>query len=373
MNTKILGIVIGLVVLVGLSSTLFSNKGASQGTGPITIGFIAPLTGDAASLGTVEKAAVEIAADEINASGGINGRELRVVYEDGKCAARDATSAATKLITQDKVTAIIGGLCSTETAAFGPFAMQNKVLIVSPGSSAPNLSQLGKYFFRDYPSDAFQGKFAAEYAYDKLGARKIAVLYHVSDYGTGIKNVFVQEFTKLGGEILAEEGAEQAATDYRTQLSKIKSARPDYIYVPLYPAGATAMFKQARELGITAKFLGGDALSDIKLHDDIKTLGLDILFTQLQTVPTEEFNKKVIAKTGGEEVPVYAATAYDAMYVLANALKVAGTDPDALAETIRGEQYDGVTGRIAFDENGDVTRAGYSVYRIANGSAAEVK
>src|SRR3989344_6505412 len=233
MNKTMWVIIVLLVIALG-GVFLFMRGGdappeAAQ-TGPIEIGFIGPLTGDAASLGVPSKAAVEAAVEEINAeveSTG-TGRQLHVTYEDGHCNAQAATNAAQKLINQDKVVAIIGGLCSTETAAFAPMALQAHIPVISYGSSAPNLSQLGPLFSRNYPSDAGQGKFAAEYMYNTLKVKKVAVMYHISDYGTGIKNVFVARFKELGGEVVAEEGAEQTATDYRTQLTKIMAANADY-------------------------------------------------------------------------------------------------------------------------------------------------
>lgn len=368
--------VIIVIIIAALGWWYFAgNTGnsADTGTGPIKVGFIGPLTGDAASIGTIDEAAVQIAADEINQGGGVNGRQLNMTYEDGQCAATPASNAANKLINADKVVAIIGGLCSTETATFAPAAMQSKVIVFSYGSSAPNLSQTGKYFFRDYPSDAFQGKFAAEYAYNTLGARKIAVIYHISDWGTGIKTVFEQRFKELGGQIVAEAGEPQTATDYRTDLSKAKAANPDYIYAPTYPQGGTALLKQASELGIKAKFLGADAWDDPQLAKDATNLGLDIVYTVGKTQATDAFKSKLSTKTGSNDVPIGAPQAYDAVYMLAQAIKTAGTDPDKLADALRATKYDGVGGHYEFDQNGDLTVANYQVKRMANGTATVVQ
>ena len=203
-NQKIVWWVVGIVVVVGLVWWGVSKNSGSGNV--IKIGWIGPLTGDVSSIGTVNKAAVQVAVDEVNAAGGVNGKQIQMFYEDAQCNAQLAVSAAQKLVSIDGVGIIISE-CSTETSAFGPMAMQDKVIVFSPVSSAPSLSQLGKYFFRDYPSDSFAGKFEADYAYNKLGARKVAILYHVSDYGTGLKDVFTQEFQSLGGTIVDVEGA----------------------------------------------------------------------------------------------------------------------------------------------------------------------
>lgn len=366
--------IVVLIIIIGGGWWLYSRSAsAPTETGPIKIGFIGPLTGDTASLGTAARAGTELAVEEINAAGGINGRQIEAIYEDGRCTSQPASSAASKLINADKVSAIIGGLCSSETAAFAPTAMAAKIPVISYCSSAPNLSQTGKYFFRDYPSDAYQGKYAAEYAYNTLGARKVAVIYHISDWGTGIKNVFQQRFRELGGQIVAEEGTPQTARDYRTQLQKVKDSKPDYLYTPTYAEGGTVLLKQASEMKLGIKILGADAWGDTKLHSDAKGFSLDILYVEPKTGSTSDFDSKVLAKTGGQQVPICAAQAYDAVQTLAKAVKSSGTDPDKLADAIRATNFTGISGPISFDQNGDLKTAVYVVKRIANGTATEVQ
>jgi branched-chain amino acid transport system substrate-binding protein len=376
-------IIIGIIVVAAIIAGAYYfmgggmkqdgvTPGTSVGVGPITLGFIGPLTGDAASIGTINRAAVEIAVSEVNAAGGVNGRPIEVVYEDGQCNAKAATNAASKLINVNKVPVIIGGLCSTETAAFGPGAMQSKVIVFSYGSSAPTLSQTGKYFFRSYPSDAFQGKFAAEYAYNTLKSRKVAIAYHISDWGTGIKNVFEQRFKELGGQVLAVEGAPQEARDYRTLLTKIKAAKADLIFMPMYPDGTIVALKQASELGIKTRMLGADAWDDPKVHKEVSGKG-DFVFTVPFSPISDEFKAKLKAKTGGDDAPVGTSNAYDNIKIIAQVIGQVGTDPDKIQEAMRSLTYQGVSGSIDFDDNGDVTSANYIVKRIEGGKAMEVK
>lgn len=374
-NNKVaIWIVVIIIVIAGIGLIARGKSDTVQeATGePIKIGFIGPLTGDASSLGTVARAAVEVAVKEINDVGGANGDLVQVVYEDGECNGVAGTNAAKKLIESDKVDAIIGGLCSSETAAFAPAAMAAKVVTMSYCSSAPNLSNTGKYFFRDYPSDAFQGKFAAEYAYNTIGARKVAILYSISDWGTGIKDVFTSRFLELGGEIIATEGGPQDSRDYRTPLSKIKGLKPDLIYIPMYPEAGIAALGQAKDLGITTKMLGGDAWSDTKLQKEITGLS-NIWYIEAKTGSPEDFNAKILAATGGEQVSICAAQAYDAAFIVIKAIEEVGKDPDMLADKIRSTNYDGVSGHIEFDANGDVTVANYVVKKIENGTATLVQ
>lgn len=370
MKRKVLGVIVVVLVVWG-AWTLLGNRQASFST--VKIGFIGPLTGDASTIGEASRAAAEIAVDEVNAAGGINGKKLEVVYEDGRCNATAAVNAANKLISVDKVKVIIGGACSTETSAFGPTAMASKVVAFSYCSSAPTLSALGKYFLRSYPSDSFQGKFAAEYAYDTLKTRKVAVLYHVSEWGTGIKTVFENRFRELGGSIVSEDGAPQDARDYRTMLTKAKALLPDLIYAPTYPDGGTVLLTQASELGMKTQFLGADGWGDPKLWKAVSGKG-NFLFTTPMNSSPDEFRQKVFAKTGGKDIPVCTTNAYDNMKMIAEVLKKVGaTDTDAIQSALRAMKYDGVSGHIEFDANGDVTVANYSVNRMHDGTATEVK
>lgn len=340
---------------------------------PINLGFIAPLTGDASSIGVNNRAAAELAVEEVNAAGGVNGRKINMVYEDGKCAPTEATNAANKLMNVDKVIAIDGAVCSSETASFAPTAMQNKVIVISPGSSAPNLSNTGKYFFRTYPSDAFQGKFAAEYAYNVLKARKVAVLYHVTDWGRGLKDKFVARFQELGGEITSVEGQPQESRDYRTSLTKVKDANADLIYMPLYPDGATVAIKQYHDFGMQTPIYGGDTFADPKLQKSISSMASNVIYSEVITPTNAEFAAKMKTKTNSDQVGIASAQAYDNVKILAAAIAQVGTDPDKLADAIRAMHVQGVSGEISFDQNGDLMTANYHVKKIANGTATEVK
>src|SRR3989339_141701 len=216
--------IIGVVVVAIIGVVYFVSKGPSQpvSTEPIKIGFIGPLTGDAANIGQNVRAAVKIAVIEVNQAGGVDSRTLEVIYEDGQCTGNVASNAANKLINIDKVSLILGGACSGETSSFAGAAEQSKTAVLSYCSSAPAISQAGDYIFRNYPSDLYQGSFGAEYVYNKLSKKKIAILYAKSDWGNGIKNVFVKRFNELGGTILAEEGYEQTSYTGGVSASEIK-------------------------------------------------------------------------------------------------------------------------------------------------------
>ncbi len=368
-TSKTIAWIIGIIIVILI---IVATNRIPKETSTIKLGFIGPLTGDVTSLGAAARAGVEIAVSEINAAGGINGRQIEMIYEDGRCSPVPANSAAQKLISVDKVTAIIGGLCSSETSAFVKFAMTSKVPVISYCSSAPSLSQSGPYFFRTYPSDAYQGKFAAEYAYNDLGARNISILYHISDWGTGIKDVFTKRFTELGGKIVATEGAPQESREYKTQLSKLKVANPDYLYMPLYTEGARVAIQQAQDLGIKTKILAADSWDDPKFVSEV-TKNADIIYVGSTNLANDAFRAKIIAKTGEKESPICAPQAYDAVNTIIAAIKQVGTDADKLPDAIRGLNFEGVSGPISFDQNGDINNVGYVVKKIVNGVAVIIK
>lgn len=367
-SVRIVILVVVVVVIALGGAVLLTGVVVPNETGPIAIGFIAPLTGDVASIGTVAKAGAELAVEEINAVGGINGRLLNIVYEDGQCSATEASNAANKLMNIDKVVAILGGACSGETSAFAPAAMQNKTIVLSYCSSAPNLTGTGPYFFRNYPSDLLQGKIMAEYAYNTMGARDVAILYHISDWGTGLKDVFSRRFQELGGTIVLTEGAQQDSRDYRSALTKIKSSSAKHIYAPTYTEGSIVAMKQAKELGVTAQLIGGDTWDDPKFQDSVRNLGT-FIYPKISTPPADAFNQRVAARSGVKEVPICATQAYDSVRILAEAIEKSGTDSEKLANALRETKYDGVSGHVEFDENGDMKGGSYIIRRIEGGKA----
>lgn len=372
--TKNARIVLGVVILVVIIAAAY----AFWGTGPktargITIGFIGPLTGDAANIGQNAKAAVMLAADEVNAAGGVQGKPLDVIYEDGQCTGAAASNAAQKLMSVDGVPVILGGACSGETSAFAPAARQAGVVVFSYCSSAPALSHAG--IFRDYPSDAYQGSFGADYIYNKLGKRKAAVMYVKTDWGDGIRQVFESEFQKLGGKIVDEEGFDQNTTDLRTQLAKVKAANPDIVYFLSYTSEAIVGIKQASEIGLRAKFFGADGWDDPKIFSTAGKLADGDMYTVPAAAHLDEFKAKMKAATGSDSVQVCSPTAYDGLKILAQVMNKVGADPAAIrAELFRTQYAGGVSSdKISFDANGDLVGANYEVKESEGGAAAPVQ
>jgi branched-chain amino acid transport system substrate-binding protein len=378
----LIGVLIVLVVVFGVTLAVWpgeqpvkstakaTTKVAKQPT-EIKLGVIMPLTGDAATLGQNIVKSIQMAVEEVNAEGGIDGRKIRVIAEDGKCDGKEASTAANKLANIDKVDVVIGGGCSSETMAAAPIFEAAKIVAVSPVSSASTVTKAGEYIFRTCASDALQGGFVARYADSELNAKKAAVLYVQSDWGVDIRGVFKREFLALGGQIVADEAFEQESRDLRTQLTKIKAADPDVIYFIGYTEASIVGIKQAKELGITAKIIGGDAWDDPKIWSEVGSAGDGVMYTLQLAEASDEFKQKLKAFTGSEEVTLGVPQAYDTVHVLADVMRQVGTDSDAIRAALYDVDYDGVSSRIQFDENGDLKDTSFIV-KVANNGKTSV-
>lgn len=372
----IVGIIVLVLIVICLWYT-FGNKSATPATetGPIKIGFLGPLTGDMATVGQNNKAAVEVAVDAVNKAGGINGRQIEMVWEDGKCDGASGASAAQKLVNVDKVVAIIGGGCSAESIPAAPIIESGKVVAISPLSSNPALTSAGDYIFRDYPSDSFQGAKAAEFAINKLGAKKLAILACQSDWCNGLAKVFADKAKTLGGEIVVEEKFDDKTTkDLRTELTKIKAAKPDLIYYLAYSDSTIIGFKQMKELGIKAKVLGGDTWDDPKIISGAGKAAEGAIYLKPSALVTDDFKSLMKAKTGSEDILVGSSQAYDAVNILIQVMKQVGSDSTKIKDALyQVQNYQGVSGAISFDSNGDLKDANYDVKVITNGKPVDYK
>jgi len=363
-----------LVVGAGCSAvqeqpTETTETTAQEDMSPIKIGFLGPLTGDLASIGQDALKGAELAVEEINAAGGINGRMLELVAEDGKCNPKDASAAGNKLINIDNVPVIVGGLCSPETTAVAPVAEQNKVVMFSPCSSAPNITEAGDYIFRSYPSDAYQGTFAANYVYNTLGKKKVALFADLGDWGAGVKGSFEAAYKELGGEILVVEDIRQTDRDFRTQLTKVKSSEAELIYFAGLPEAGLAFFKQAQELGVELPILGGDVLSDTSLVEAEVSNGVQYIIADVEAKGQEWLDKLAVK---GANNTLCAPGSYNNVNILADIMTRVGTDTEMIKnEMYNVKDYQGVNMMVTLDENGDLEGASYVVKEIQNGESVE--
>jgi len=351
---------IGIIVIVilALAITLVVTQ-TKKWPKEIKIGAVLPLTGDAALYGQNIKKGIDLATAEINQKGGIHGGRITVKYEDSKANPTEGVSAFNQLVDIYGVPAVIGDAVSSVTLAIAPIADRKKVVVLSPLSSAPAITQAGDFIFRNVPSDLFGGRVAAYFAARDRGWKSLAILYVNNDFGNGLKEVFSKWVELLGSKIVASEAYEQSSTDFRTQLIKIKQANPDAIFLIGYRE-APQILIQAKELGVKSYFLGTGLLEDPKVIDLAKQASEGVFFTQLQYTPdspgsdvkrfVDNFKNKY-----GSKADIIAAYGYDAMKVLAFAMEKSDLSSEKIKyELYKVKDFKGITGEISFDENGDV-------------------
>ncbi len=350
---------------------------AKELKGSIKVGFLIPLTGDAAAYGEPGKNVMQMALDEINAAGGVKGKKLVGIFEDAKCNGKDAANAMQKLVTVDKVKVVIGGFCSSESLAAVPIAARNKVALFSAGSSSPDLTGKSKYFSRDYPSDATQGSVLAEVSYNDKKWKKVAFIQEQLDYPLGIYKAYSATFTKLGGKITKQEFP-SATTDFKSLLSKLKAEKPDALFIDTQtPAAGERIAKQLKELKWTVPVLLSDAISgDPKTIDNNKEVlegalaaeyGIDVSNPKFQAL-LKNYKEKF-----GSDVPFqsYAQTEYDAPYLVRDALLEVGEDGTKIAAWLQSvKDWEGASGKVTIGSNGD--RVGGHVPKVVKSGKVEL-
>ncbi len=332
--------------------------GAGGGSGDsIKVGMYGDMTGDTATFGQSMKKGLDLALDEINASPPL-GRKLEVVVEDDRGKSDEAVSAVTKLITQDKVQAIIGEVASSNSLAAAPKCQQEKIPMITPASTNPEVTRQGDYIFRICFIDPFQGSVMAKFAFSSLKARKAVILSDLgSDYSKGLSQFFKETFLQLGGQVVAEQSYQKGATDFNAQLNSLKGSNPDVIFVPGYYSEVGTIARQARDLGIKAPMLGGDGWDSPKLFDGAGTALEGCYFSNHYSAESKDervmkFISAFKAKFAGEVPDAMAALSYDTALLLVDAIKRAGgVESEKLREAIATTKgFAGVTGSITLDE-----------------------
>jgi branched-chain amino acid transport system substrate-binding protein len=326
---------------------------------PVAIGFFGDLTGPTFNFGLSAKNGVLLAADEINQAGGINGHQIDIVIEDDKGSPEESAEATRKLIDRYKVAAIIAAGASGNSQAAAPRAQSAHVPLIAPSATNPAVTQAGDYIFRACFIDAFQGEVMAKFASKTLLAKSAAIMLdYNSPYSRGLSDFFEVSFAKVGGRLAIKQSYQQGDADFRGQLSLIKTADPDVIYIPGYYGDVAIIAKQARQLGITVPLLGADGWDAPELWE----LGGDALNGSYISNhysaddPSETIQRFVHAYRqhyGNLTPDAHAALAYDALRFLAAAMQKTGTTEglklrEALAQT---RNFAGVTGIISMDQN----------------------
>jgi branched-chain amino acid transport system substrate-binding protein len=354
-------IVLSLILLVSILLPMACEKKGgdtgSTGGDTIKVGVYGDLTGQTASFGRSTKNGIELAFEEINKAGGINGKKIQTIVEDDQGRPEQAKTVISKLINQDKVVAVLGEVASTNSLAAAPVAQEAKIPMITPSSTNPKVTEVGDFISRVCFIDPFQGSVMAKFAAKSLNAKTAAILGDVnSDYSKGLTQFFEEEFTKLGGKVVAKEAYTQTDPDFKGQLTKIRDLKPDVLYIPGYYGQVGIIAKQARELGMNMPLLGGDGWDSPDLWklggESLKNAYISNHYAAENPAPEIQNFVKAYKEKFGEVPDSLAALAYDAAKVLADAIKRAGgTDSAKLKDAINStKEFAGVTGSITLDD-----------------------
>jgi len=346
-------------------------------TDKVVLGHYASLTGDTASFGISTREGVDLAAKLLNAAGGFNGKPVEVITYDDQSKPEEASTMITKLITQDNVSAVIGEVSSKLSIVAGEVAQRNKTPMISPSSTNPKVTEKGDYIFRICFIDPFQGQVMAKFAKDNMKAKTAAILRDVEqDYSVGLADFFKKAFEEQGGKIIIDTSYTTKDTDFKAQLTEIKSKKPDVVFVPGYYNSVALILKQARGMGIKQPVLGGDGWES---PDLVKVAGKEALegtyFSNHYAPDTKEasaqdFIAAFKKEYGGRLPDAMAALGFDAFNVTIDAMKRGNsTGRDEIKKALTDTKgFKGVTGEITIDPDRNAVKSAV-VLQFKNGEA----
>ncbi len=341
-----------------------SSCGRSGGGDVIKVGEFASLTGKEASFGQSSHNGTLLATEEINAGGGVLGKPIKLLTEDNQSKAGESQTVVNKLIARDGVIAVLGEVASSRSLEAAAVCQHEKVPMISPSSTNPDVTRTGDYIFRVCFIDPFQGTVMANFATKTLKVKRVAVFTDSkSDYSKGLAKFFKEQFQKNGGEIVTELAFNGGDSDFKSQLTTIKGATPDAVFVPAYYTDVALICVQAKQLSLTVPFFGGDGWESEKLVE----LGQGAVEGQYFSThyhpdvaaPKSKAFVAAYQKRFGSAPDAMSALGYDSLMVLADAIKRAGTtESDQLKNALTVTKgYEGVTGTTTFDADRNASKA----------------
>lgn len=327
----------------------------------IKIGHYGSLTGSEATFGISTSNGIKLAINEVNAAGGVNGKQIELVEYDTKGDPKEAGAVVTRLVTRDKVVAVIGEVASTLSLAGAPICQANQVPMISPSSTNPRVTLVGDYIFRVCFIDPFQGFVCAKFAREMRGAKSAAILYdQASAYSVGLAEQFEKNFVAMGGTISAKLSYNAGDQDFNARLTAIRASNPDIIFLPGYYTDVANVAIQARKLGITVPFLGGDGWDSSKLTE-IGGAAIEGSFYSNHAAPDDPALAGFVQKYEdeyGAKPDALGALGYDAAMLLFDAMKRAKSlaGPELRQAIDDTKDFVGVTGVINFNETRDAVK-----------------
>lgn len=354
--------IVVLVVVVGGGWYIFNQDKSAAIEGPVRVGVMLPMTGDAAVYGEPLLKVAQLALEEVNAAGGVNGQPMEFIIEDSKCDGALGATVAQKFINVDKVQIIFGELCSSATLSAVPVAESAKVALFSATASSPELTDISDYFVRNYPSDSAQGSILAEVAYQDKGWRTVAFVQEQTDYAQGLYDAFTKRFTELGGTTTNDAFATET-TDFRSVVTKIQGQAPDAVFLSVQtPAAAARILSQMGQVGYAPALLISDTIAGDPATVSANAVALEgALAAEFAADPANPKFAALVSAYEAEHGTLpyqgYASTVYDAVYLLRDAVAAVGYDGTKVAQWLRGNVKDwvGASGTITIGSDGDLT------------------
>ncbi len=349
------------------TSSVETADGDSTVGEPIRTGAILPLSGTLANYGELEQRGLDLAMQHINAAGGIDGRPLEILYEDSELDPKKAISAFNKLVSVDKVEMITGIVGSSVCLAITPLATREETVVISGGATSPKLTGVSPYFFRVAPSDTVGAARLVDWAIEE-GSNRIAILVVENDYGIGQKDVAVARLAELGKEPVIVESVIPDTSDLRPQIERIRTAKPDTIFLLTHGTEAAYYLKQAKEAGFEAQAYGGDSLTDPSLVNIAgeATEGVRYLLPAKGKGPLFDAYAEAYRAAYGEEPEALGIKTYSLAHIAAEALRNAASSGQTVRDYIASRDgFETAMGVVQFDAGGDIVDAGFDrlVYR----------
>lgn len=359
MNKRI-GIAAAVVLAVLIVGTYLILHTGKPNT--IRIGGVYALTGEAASFGNWVKNGVDVAVEEINKSGGVNGKNIEVISEDTQSDPKRAVAAFEKLVSINRVPASVGFITSTEALACAPIAQRSKVIMITPIAGTPKLDHAGDYVFRTRESGGPQSVLVANHIYKGLGIREAALLCENAANAVGYRDAFIAGFTALGGKITANLSYDSGQTDFRAVLTQLKGMNPKAVYMPGVGKTLGPILKQARELGLGSQFFSSAGIEDPELFRTAGDAANGVVYgapafaVDSKDSATQRFVSAYRSRFH-EDPSVYSANAYDAVMLIAGAMRKGAGSPAKMRDYLHDvKDYHGASGILTFDENGQVSK-----------------
>ncbi|MFZ7133935.1 MAG: ABC transporter substrate-binding protein [Eubacteriales bacterium] len=355
--------------LVGCNS---GNNGAeTDDQGSIKIGVFGPTSGEVAAYGKAVVDSVKLAAEEINANGGINGREIEIFDYDTKADKTEAINIYNKLKDQDEVVAIIGGTISGETLAVKELAIADNMPMLTPTATNLDVTVDAPSIFRACYLDPYQGAAAARFTIDTLKAQSVAIIYNSDDaYSEGLATSYKEVFDAEGLTITNYEGYTKNDVDFNAILTEVKDKNPDVIFLPDYYDKVGKIATQIRNIGLDQVCVGVDGWDSVELEYAEQVEGYYFVnhFAKTDPEPVVQDFITAFENKYGSQPNALGALGYDSMYIMAEAINNAGaTDNESIVNALAEIQYTGVTGNIEFDDQGDAKQKDIAIIKIVDG------